>query len=214
MLKLKDWLRSHHNRDRVLGFLFIVLQVAVIYANFEADRFDVLFWFCNHTPLLFGIALLTRKHDAVKALINVGFIAQFLWTIDFAAKLLFNTYVFNVTRYVFEDIHGLYVLIPILIHVASTNLALLHTYKIKPRKKVLFYSFLYLLFLHGATVTYAAQDANVNCVWQICGLPQYTWEGYAAFWPAIIFLVVVIPTFAFQQALYNLHRKHLNSARP
>ncbi|MCA9460218.1 MAG: hypothetical protein KC550_06745, partial [Nanoarchaeota archaeon] len=110
------------------------------------DRYDVFFWFCNHTPLFFAFAFFLKKRNVIKGLINVGFLGQFAWTLDFLSKLLFDTYIFKVTQYVFESQNGLWVLLPIGIHMFSTNLALFFTYKRKPDIYTAFYSSIYIMF--------------------------------------------------------------------
>jgi len=134
-------------------------------------------------------------------------LAQFAWTLDFLSKLIFNKHIFKVTAYVFENPFGIYVLIPILIHMFGTNLALLLTYKEKINSKVILYSLVYIIILYGVSLSYPPPDRNVNCVYEICGLTQYTFANYTFFWPALIFFLIVIPTHGIQYMLYSFSRK-------
>ncbi|MDA3855907.1 MAG: hypothetical protein PF569_06600 [Candidatus Woesearchaeota archaeon] len=204
---LKKWMDLESNKFKVLGSFFLILEFTAILANGFSDRYDVFYWFCNHTPLIFAFAFFFRKKNVIKALINVGFIAQFLWTLDFLSKLIFNVYIFKVTRYVFEDIHGIYVLIPILIHVLSTNMAFYFTYKKKPTLKILFYSLVYLIFLYAMTLTYTDPARNINCVYEICGTTQLTFASYTYFWPIIVFFGIVIPSHGIQYLFYLYSRR-------
>lgn len=209
MFKKKEfskWISINKNRYYLIGFFFLFLQIFVIWGNYTAERYDVFFWFCNHTPIIFAFAFFIRSNDLIKGLINVGFVAQFLWTLDFLSKLFFNVYIFKVTRYVFEDLNGIGVLIPIMIHVVSTNLALYFTYKKRPNMKMLFYSLIYIIFLYGATLTYTLQERNVNCVYLICGATNLTFSSYTYFWPVILFFVIALPTQGIQYLIYKFHK--------
>lgn len=195
------------NKFKVLASFFLILQLTAILVNGFSEKFDVFYWFCNHTPLIFAFAFFFRKKSVIKALINVGFIAQFLWTLDFLSKSIFNVYIFQVTRYVFEDIPGIYVLIPILIHVLSTNMALYFTYKKKPSLKILFYSLVYLIILYAMSLSFTDSVDNVNCVYEICGATQLIFSSYTYFWPVIVFFGIVLPTQGIQYLLYLQSRK-------
>jgi uncharacterized integral membrane protein len=206
-LKINQFLSIEKNRYILFGIFLLLLQFLLIYANFKATRFDVFFWFCNHTPLILGMAFLFRKKDFIKGLINVGFIAQFLWTLDFLSRLLTGNYIFKVTQYIFEEQLGAYILIPIGIHMLSINLALFLSYKRKPKLKTLLYSLVYIILLFAITLTYTLPERNVNCIQEICGIPQYTFPSYTFFWPAIVFFVIVLPTHGLQYLIYKLHKK-------
>jgi hypothetical protein len=202
-LFFKRWFSIENNKYFLIGLFFLFLQLFVIWGNYSAQRYDVFFWFCNHTPIIFAFAFFFRSKDLIKALINVGFIAQFLWSLDFFFKLFFNFYIFKVTRYVFEDSHGIIVLVPILIHVISTNLALYFTYKKRPNLKVLFYSLIYIMFLYATTLSYTLEERNVNCVYLLCGATNLTFSSYTYFWPVLLFFVVVFPTHGIQYLIYK-----------
>ena len=193
------------NKHLLAGIFFLLLQLYVFYANYQSTNFDILFWFCNHSPLLFGLAFILKRIDFIKALINFGFLAQFFWTVDFIGKFFFDFYIFNVTNYVFEDINGVYVLIPILVHVLGTNLALFLVHHRKPKLKILIYSLVYVILLYGASLSYTDPERNINCVQYICGAQDYTFNGYTYFWPVLIFFFVVLPTHGIQCLLYFIH---------
>ncbi|MEC8339320.1 MAG: hypothetical protein VXZ40_01735 [Nanoarchaeota archaeon] len=165
------------------------------------------FWFCNHTPLFFAFAFFLKKRDIIKGLINVGFLGQFAWTLDFLGKIFFDFHVFNMTAYVFSSEKGIWVLLPIGIHVFATNVALYFTRRKKPSTKTLFYSILYIIFLYGATLTYTDPLRNVNCVHAICGAVDLTFKNYTNFWPVLVFLVVVLPTQLLQFCIYKLSQR-------
>ncbi len=210
---LKKWVCIENNRYFLIGLFFLFLQLFVVWGNYTKERYDVFFWFCNHTPLIFAFAFFIRSNNLIKGLINVGFIIQFLWTIDFIFKLFFNLYIFDVTRYVFEDISGIAVLVPILIHIVSTNLALYFTYKKRPNMKGLFFSLIYIIFLYASTLLYTLEQENVNCVYLLCGANSLTFSSYTYFWPILLFFVIVVPTHGIQYLIYRHSRKNRLSVR-
>ncbi|MDP4012963.1 MAG: hypothetical protein Q8R00_05160 [Candidatus Nanoarchaeia archaeon] len=205
--RIKGWIFTDKNQYLVVGIFFLILQGITFYANYEATDFNVFFWFCNHTPLIFGLAFIFKKFDVIKALINVGFLSQFLWTTDFLSKVFFDTYLLSITRYVFEDMNGMWVLIPILIHMLGTNLAFFMTYKRKPKIRTLLYSLVYLVLIFGITTNFTLEERNINCIQQICGLPNLTFPNYTYFWPAVAFFLIIIPTQGIQYLIYRLHRR-------
>ncbi|MCA9497504.1 MAG: hypothetical protein KC589_11280, partial [Nanoarchaeota archaeon] len=162
----------------------------------------------NHTPLFFAFAFFLGKKDVIKGLINVGFLGQFFWTLDFLSKLIFNSYIFKVTNYIFEADNGMWVLVPIGIHVFATNLAFLFTYKKKPTIYTAFYSLIYIIFLYAGTLTYTLAERNVNCIMQICGATSLTFNNYTNFWPIIAFFLVAMPTQGIQYLVYKLTKKN------
>lgn len=205
--KILLWLKRIDNQYLLLGFFFLFMQFFVFLGNFQADRYDVFFWFCNHTPLFFSFAFFLKKRDIIKGLINVGFLGQFAWTLDFLGKLLFNVHIFNMTGYVFTSEKGFWVLLPIIIHIFATNIALYFSRKKKPTIKTLFYSMLYLMFLFGATLTYTDPQRNVNCIYALCGAVDLTFNNYTNFWLVLVFFLVVLPTQGIQYLLYRYSTK-------
>ncbi len=208
--QIKKWLSYEKNQYILLGFFFLVLQFFVFLGNYKADRYDVFFWFCNHTPLFFAFGFFLGKRDIIKGLINVGFLGQFAWTLDFLGRIFFNTHIFKMTAYVFDNPNGLWVLLPIGIHMFSTNLALYYTYKKKPNLLVAFYSLLYIMFLYSGTLTYTLPGNNVNCVQEICGFTELTFESYSHLWPIIVFFLIAMPTQAIQYGIYKLTNNKSN----
>ena len=205
--ELKKWFSVKNNQYTTIGFFFLFLQLFVILGNFMTDRYDVFFWFCNHTPLFFAFAFFLKNTNVIKGLINVGFLGQFAWTLDFLGKIFFDFHIFNMTTYVFENPNGLWVLVPIGIHIFSTNLALFFTYKKKPNLLVAFYSLLYIIFLYASTITYTLVERNVNWVFQIGSTVGYAHPLYTNFWPLIVFFLIAMPTHGIQYLLYRWSKK-------
>lgn len=188
---------------RIAGIFFLAMQALIMYANYRASRFDGLFWFCNHTPLLIGISFLIGRKDFIKAIINVGFLPQLIWTVDFLGRLFFGTCLFDVTQYVFEGLNGRDVLVAIITHMFAINIALFLTRKQKINKKVLLYSAVYLVSLLVVSFIYSPVDKNVNFI-KYFGAPAYTFPGYTALWAVLAFVIVVVPTYFIQKGIYKI----------
>ena len=107
------------------------------------------------------------------------------------------------TRYVFEDPNGFWVLLPIGIHIFSTNLALYFTYKKKPTIYSAFYSLLYIMFLYGSTLTYTLVENNINWIYMVGAGINYSSNLYLNFWPLIVFFLIAMPTQGIQYLLYK-----------
>lgn len=205
---IKLWLKKENNKFILISFFFLFMQFFVFLGNYKATRYDVFFWFCNHTPLFFGFAFLLKKRNLIKGLINVGFLGQFVWTLDFLGKILFDYHIFKMTTYVFENPNGFWVLLPIFIHIFATNVALYFTYKKKPNIWTAFYSLLYIIFLYASTLTYTLAEKNVNWVFKIGGEINYVHPLYINFWPILVFFLVAMPTQGLQYLLYKWSLKN------
>ncbi|MFW5704942.1 MAG: hypothetical protein ACOCXG_03780 [Nanoarchaeota archaeon] len=206
VLKTWNWSKVKKNQYFLLGCFFLSLQVLVFWVNFQAQRYEVFFWFCNHAPLFFSIGFFFKKFDIIKALINVGFLGQIFWTLDFVFKLFFDFYLFGITDYIFEDPNGVLVLIPILVHVAATNIALFFTYKKKPTMHVFLLSVIYVIFLYGVSLTYTLEGKNVNCVYENC-IGFLNFSFYTYFWPVLVTFLVVLPTHLLQILIYRKYSR-------
>lgn len=196
-----------------LALFFLFLQFIVIAGSYNTDNFDIFYWFCNHTPLFFSIAFFIRNISLVKSLINVGFLIQFVWLIDFLIALLFSYYTLGITRYVFEDLSGLTIFIPILIHIFSTNVSLIFTFKEKTKDIVLIYSFIYLVLLYIFTLFFTSVENNINCIYEICSLEFLTPPFYTFFWIPIMFILIILPSYYLQKYLFYLYLRYKNNIK-
>ena len=195
--------RLEKNRYDLIVIFFVVIQFLIIYLAFRIDDFEILFWFCNHTPFMFALFFYFRKVDLIKSIINVGLLFQFFWTVDFFSKLFFDSFIFGATSYVFEREFGILMLIPILSHLFVTSLSFILTYKYKPRLKSIFYSMIYAIVLYGFSLKFTLINSNVNCVHEICSL-SYAPLGYIYLWPVLILFLIIVPTHVIQYLVWKL----------
>ncbi|MBU0957509.1 MAG: hypothetical protein KKF56_01725 [Nanoarchaeota archaeon] len=212
--KFYNWIKQEKYRYYLIGTFFLFLQLLVFIENHHAQRFGHFFWFCNHTPLIFALAFFLRKKQLIKGIINIGFLIQFVWAIDFLSYGISGFTVLGVTQYVFNGGMGIYTLVPIIVHLFSTNIALISTYEVKPKKITLLYSAVYILLLFSLTLTYAPPEKNINCIYFICTLEKFSIPGYFYLWPILIFLILALPTQGIQYLIYkHSKRKTHNSLK-
>lgn len=155
---------------------------------------ELLLWFCNHSPLLFGVAFILKKKKIIGALINVGLIGQTIWIFDFIYLSFTGNTLLDVTDYVFRLSDAASFIITILVHFLGVGIAFYFTYKEIPRKKELEYSLYYIIIIYISTLLFTQSHLNINCITEICAFPQLTPPLFTLFWPVLAFLVIVIPT--------------------
>ena len=193
--------------SRWVGVFFLVMQFFVIIANYPFDNVNVFFWFCNHVPLLFAIAFFLKDVQVIKGIINVGFLGQLVWTIDFIVRLIFGINFLNITGYLFETDSIFQWILVVFIHVFSTFVAFYFTYDKKPYMKSLLVSILYLILLYFFTYGFTPEEENINWVYMIGFGLEITHPLYVLFWPFITFIVVVLPTHFIQLYAYKLSKR-------
>lgn len=205
---MKKWILR--NKHYCIAIFFLIIQIIISYYNFKIQRPDVLIWFCNHTPLFFSIGFFFKNNDITKSIINVGLIPQLIWIIDFLGKIIFNTYIFDVTRYIFEDFTGLALVGSILSHIFATILALYFTYKHKPISKIILVSFVYIVVLFFTTLFFTPVHENVNLIYYV-NIGNISFPGYTILWPVLVLIIIVIPTYYFQVFLYDWSKNKKDS---
>lgn len=204
-MKIKQHIKK--NKYQIIALWFLLLQILVLFENLIVYRYNIFFWFCDHAPLILAIAFFTKNKDLIKSIVNFGFIVQFIWVIDFLSKLILDKSALGVTNYMFTGELGFLVLIPLLIHSLSVNVAFIHTYKIKPTTKVLVYSAIYIISIFALSLAFTPTERNVNCIHEICGLKQYTFQGYTSLWPILVFIIIILPTQGIQWLVYKWDKK-------
>lgn len=193
----------YNQRYHIVGGFFLLLQLFVIFGNYSATQYDTFFWFCNHALLLFAFGFFSKNTDLIKGLINVGFLAQLVWSIDFLGRIFFGVHLFNITNYIFENPNSLWTLLTIIIHLFATTLALYMTRTIKPTTKTLLYSIIYLITLYITTLLFTDPQNNINWIYEIGGFIGYSSSLYTLFWPFIVIIIVILPTQALQHYIYK-----------
>lgn len=180
--------------------VFIFLQMLAVTKNVYTKDFSSFFWFCDFAPLLFAVGFLLKKYQFVKSLINIGLIPQFMYTI-----LLFLALFFGIDSISFYSILArskIYILVSFLLHLFSSNLALFLTYRIRPKKISLIYSFAILAAMFVLILIFTVPGSNINYVYSSNFLgfeiPYYTY-----LWIILTMIFVILPTYFIQYWIYK-----------
>lgn len=193
-------------RYLAVALFFFLLQGLIGYTYLRAGQPSYFLWFCNHTPLLIGLAILFRKVVFVKALLNVGFFLQLFWAIDFFGMLLFQTSFFHVTDYMFVGITTFSFISSLLAHVLSPLIGLGVSVSQPQKQKTLVYSAVYLVLLYLVTLVFATSGSNYNLLFYVTlPLGDVSFPGYTLLWPFLAFVLVVLPTHFFQKGMHTLY---------
>ena len=207
----KSWI--HKNKYNLLGFWFLFLQALVLFENYFIYEYNIFFWFCDHAPLILAIGFFSKNKDIIKSTVNFGFLIQFIWIADFLSKAIFDKSALGITNYMFTSQLGFLILIPLIIHALSVNVAFVHTYKIKPTTKVLVYSAIYIMAIYALSLAFTPMGENVNCIHKICGLKELTFNNYTYFWPILVFIIIILPTQGLQWIIYKWHKNRRKKQR-
>ncbi len=176
------------------AIFFLILSVLVIIKNLASRKPIDFFWLCDLAPFLLFAGFLFHSYPFIRGVINVGLIPQF------------NTLILLFRKYVSEKR-----VISVILHLIPINLALFFIYNTKPPISSLFYSLVILFFVFVFTLVFTPKNNNINLIYYLqldskdrtfkLGLPyqKYLWIIY--FW-----LIIVLPTFFIQYALYSFIR--------
>jgi hypothetical protein len=196
------------------GIFFLFIEVLVIIRNL-AEGFNYFFWFCDFVPVLLALAFFLKDNDFVKGIINIGLIMQIGFMFDFMHILLFGYSFFSVNKEILSLSYSL-IALTFFIHF-STIFAFLWTYKEKPSKKTLFYSFFILILIYISTLLFTLPADNVNFVFSEVSLFSYftiNIPHYTLWWILIAFILLVIPAQFIQYLAYRYYKKSLSKLRP
>ncbi len=186
------------------GKLFLIFQLIAVVRNLASDFYSF-YWFCDFASGLFALALFSRKPQIVKAVIHIGLVPQVGYFVIMIAKIFFNI---NLFGFVIDFPLEAQYIIPTLIVHASTITALLVTFKIKPRLSSLAYSVVALALIWLTVVLYSDGSTNAmenyNYVYTTSFFSRI--GDYTDMWIPIVFVVVVIPTYLLELAIYHEYK--------
>jgi len=184
---------------------FLCVQIIAIVRNLSSDYFSF-FWYCDFTPGLFALLFFLKSDQGVKGLLNIGLFGQLGYSIIFTYYLITGK---TLLGFVFT-FEGIWIEVSTLLIHLSTLVVLVVQYKIKPNKKALWYSLIFLLLIYTAVLVFTNPDrsiaANYNFIYYSKYLSPYI-PQYTALWIPIAFLFVVLPTYFFQKWLYKITQK-------
>ena len=101
------------------------------------------------------------------------------------------------------------ILSTILVHLA-TFMALIFTIRIKPNRKTLIYSIVFMFGVYLVTLIFTSPQEYTNFVYSSGNLLNsfnFTIPHMVLLWPTLAFFLVILPTQGIQYILYRIFRK-------
>lgn len=185
--------------SKIFIFYLILLQILVIIRNISIHNYEIFFYFCNHIPILIIILLIFEKIDYLKALINIGLLIQIGWVLDFSSKLIFNTYLFGSTSYIFQGANYFSIIVSILIHTTTLIPLFFLIKKEKTKKKSIYYSIIYLIIIFFLTLLLTTPDYDINCVFNACQINFLQFNLFTWFYLPLSLILLILPTYFIQK---------------
>ena len=198
---------NKENKYIWISLLFVFIQALVTVRNFQ-ETFQNFFWFCDFASILLAFGFYFKNVQFVKAVIHIGLIPQVL----FILGLLVGSFTgIKIIATVSLSGYGLlYGSISILIH-AATLLALYFTLKEKPETRSLLYSVYILTGMYLITILFTPSQDEFNYVFSHTSLIDIHIPFYLQLWIPIVFIVVVLPTYLLEKAIFTLNKKILRN---
>ena len=174
----------------VIGWLLILFSLFGVYANFVSGTLPYLFWVCNHTSFIMGIAFLYRSSYWIMVELSLGLFGQFFWSIDYLFGLFFGMHPFQITQYMFSGSYPTELYMLSMGHFFTGVLAFYGLYKLNEFPKVFGGLMARVVALIPFSFYFGAVY-NLNCTFKSCipyieGISNYTY-----WWP-IVGLVFVL----------------------
>lgn len=184
------------------GVFFTVLGSIVAVNNFLYYEIYDFIWYCDIVLVFFAAGFFTKNDGLIKGLLNIGFLTQFIFIIEFLIELFFGISLSETISLILtQNIPS--ISISLATHLFSTNLALLITYKCKSDRSPLIYSVAAILILYFLTLFFTPPERNINYVFSSEFFFGVKIPFYAYLWPILVFVLVVVPTNWLQEFLYK-----------
>ncbi len=189
------------------GLFFFLIQTLVLIRNYIIG-FNYFYWFCDFAPLLLSIAFFINNKSLVKGIINLGLIPQIIFLVDFIYLTTLGMAPLGITLPILAT-NSFSILSTIFVHIA-TFMALIFTIKIKPDKKTLIYSIVFMFGVYISTLIFTSSSEYTNFVYSSGNLLNafnFTIPYSVFLWPILAILLVILPTQGIQYVLYRIFRK-------
>lgn len=176
--------------SRFYAFFFLAFWVADSLLAISFGRFYAMFWFCNFSLLILGIAFYCKSSEFVSIFFSVALIFQPLWIIDWIFYGLSGQSILGLPSF-YLGYPELLFYFTVLKHVLMLPIAFIGWSTLDKPKNYLSRIFIGLAVVGTILFSYFLPgDHNVNCARDSCvGFISLSGEFYLIFW---ILLVVVI----------------------
>lgn len=171
----------------VLGWIFLFLGLASItwYVKFQNWRYAV--WFCNHSMIIAGIAVLCRNRFWLTAMLNWSLIPVTAWVVDFLCKIIFGIHLLGITEYMFTGSFWMHLIS--LQHLFTVPLMLFALHLLgKPAPLAWIGTTIHGTILWLISYFLITPDYNINCAHHACVTMNWL-PDYVVMWPIVAFVM-------------------------
>lgn len=183
-----------------LGYIFLIIGLFGIYTNFSNQTTQYIVWFCNHSAIIIGLAILYNSRAWLSAQISLGLFPQLVWSLDYLSKLFTDNYLFNITNYMFDPTYPTSMYVMSLNHLIMTPLALYIVWQLKP-KLAWKEAMTHIILLIPISLSYPAKY-NLNCLVEPC-VPFLPSTLYTIYYPILVLTIAYLTN---RFILYLYHR--------
>jgi len=176
----------------LLGSYFLLLGITAIIRSIYRQTPSQILYACYIGTILIGIGILTKRSFIILSQVYILTIPLLIWDIDFIHWLIFNRPLWGITDYFFFDFSAILDKFVTLQHLYTIPISI---YAVKligiKRKDAWKWSFIQIVAIFIAVITFSPQELNVNCIFYSCininyGLP------YNLVWFLISFSMISI----------------------
>jgi len=196
----------------ITGIAFIIFAIAAFIVYYKTGTMHYVLWICDHTALIIGLAFLFRKWFWIGAELNLLFLPQLFWSIDFLYRLFFGKFIFGFTDYMFPA-YNIPLYIVSLSHIFIIPVALIGLFLalkasgkkeriiIRERMKWSWRGSLMHMLLLMIPSYMLSNSINYNCALKPCFsfLPGGT--IYSIIWVLVVFLIVLLTNYLLNKSL-------------
>lgn len=186
----------------LIGLFFIFLQIVAISRNMFLD-FVYFFWFCDFVPIILAVAFFLRNDQLIKGVVCIGLFPQILYIFSFIIRLFFGVSFLEGIDSLFG--YNVFIIASSVVLHSATVIAFFFTYKIKPNKFSLAYSFGILVSIYLIMISFTVPSDSINYVFILSN--YFGIDALSLLWAPLTFLGVVLPTYLFQYFAYEYFRR-------
>jgi hypothetical protein len=174
------------------GIYFILIAILAFYnAIFNLSPASV-FWLSYFAFLFIGIGMILRKAYLIGSQLNIIFIPNIFWNIDFIYRIIKSESLLGLTDYFFKQGAPLISQIVTVQHLFIIPISIIAIYFIKLKRQDFWkLSIVQVFIIFILTRVFSDKELNINCVFTNC-FSGTTNSLYPFQWFIIYILVIII----------------------
>jgi hypothetical protein len=171
------------------------------------DDLLLFFYFCYNSSLFIGISLIFKKEKFLLSLIYFGFLGQLIWIIDYFSFFIGFEFL-GISSFLEELKTNFSYVVTMVSHFTTLFLFIYYGKKIKPNKKSIIYSMIYMVISFICAFTFIPLFYNIN-YYSFSSMILKTTNGFILFFPNFFYVLfcLVIPVYLLHGILYDYKNK-------